>query len=320
MLLFFSIFTYVGDDIHARKKNDIRTEYNGKVIDLSDDSAVVRFDSNFDDTFNHEGYSVKFSFNPLYFYRLHRTVDMATKMFNENFLFPNKLINAETTQLNVYLDPMLQLRSKATEIVLPWFNRYLNDYQKDAVLNVLRGECRQMPYIIYGPPGTGKTSTCCEIILQLRANIPKSHILICSQSNRYELVFSFLNFPGVSLIFISTIDSSHSAANLLAERLINSGMLLNSEILRLTSFSYARANRMPENLIEYSAVYCPNKSTLADAELETQLKINRIYDTKMLRGYRMIVGTTGSMISLVEDSKNVFSHVVIDEAGQCTEV
>lgn len=77
---------------------------------------------------------------------------------------------------------------------------------------------------------------------------------------------------------------------------------------------------MPENLIEYSAVYCPNKSPIDNAELEAQLKIKRIYDVELLSGYRMIVGTTGSMISLIEDSKNVYTHVVIDEAGQCTEV
>lgn len=78
---------------------------------------------------------------------------MATKMFNEYFLFPSKLMEAETTQLSVYLDPMNQLRNKTTKIVMAWFNQSLNAYQKEAVLNVLRGECRQMPYIIYGPPG-----------------------------------------------------------------------------------------------------------------------------------------------------------------------
>lgn len=147
------IITYIGDYIHARKKKDIQTEHIGKVIDLNADFAVVCFDSNFDDTFNHEVYSVTFSFNPLHFYRLHRTIDLATKMFNENFLFPSKLMEAETTQLSVYLDPMHQLRYKMNKMVMAWFNQSLNDYQKDAVLNVLRGECRQMPYIIYGPPG-----------------------------------------------------------------------------------------------------------------------------------------------------------------------
>lgn len=97
-------------------------------------------------------------------------------------------------------------------------------------------------------------------------------------------------------------------------------MLPTSEILRLTSFSFSRGDRMPDNLIEYSAVYCPNKLPLSNVEMETQLKIKRIYDIELLSEYRMIVGTTGSLISLVEDSKNVFTHVVIDEAGQCTEV
>lgn len=75
---------------------------------------------------------------------------------------------------------------------------------------------------------------------------------------------------------------------------------------------------MPENIIEYSALYCPNKSPLD--ELEEQLKIRRIYDIEMLSEYRMIVGTTGSMISLVENSKNVYDFVILDEACQATEV
>lgn len=122
------------------------------------------------------------------------------------------------------------------------------------------------------------------------------------------------------MIYIFTIGSSISAANLLADRLIDSGRLLTSDILRLTSFSFSRTDRMPEKLIEYSAVYSPNKSSFDDVELGTQLKIQRIHDIEQLCGYRMIVGTTGSVISLVEDSKNVFTHAVIDEAGQCTEV
>lgn len=77
---------------------------------------------------------------------------------------------------------------------------------------------------------------------------------------------------------------------------------------------------MPENLIEYSAVYSPNKTPHDNAELQTQLNIKRIYDIECLNGYRMIVGTTGSMLSLIEDSKKSFTHVIIDEAGQCTEV
>lgn len=116
------------------------------------------------------------------------------------------------------------------------------------------------------------------------------------------------------------IGSSNSAANLLAERLIDSGMLLTSDILRLTSFSFSRGDRMPENLIEYSAVYCSKKSPLDDAEPETELKIKRIYDIELLSEHRMIVGTTGSILPLIESSKKLFTHVVLDEAGQCTEV
>lgn len=64
-----------------------------------------------------------------------------------------------------------------------WFNKSLNVRQKSAIVNIVRGHCRPMPYILYGPPGTGKTETLVEAIRQVFATVQGSRILVCGVSN-----------------------------------------------------------------------------------------------------------------------------------------
>ncbi|XP_025834772.1 probable RNA helicase armi [Agrilus planipennis] len=110
---------------------------------------------------------------------------------------------------------------------LEWYDKSLNYYQKEAVRNVLVGTARPLPYVIFGPPGTGKTVTLIEIILQILRMIPHSRLLVAAPSN--------------------------SAADLLATRLVDSGVLKPGDLVRLVAFKYVLENSVPPKLVPYSA-------------------------------------------------------------------
>ena len=93
--------------------------------------------------------------------------------------------------------------------LMKWNNIYLNVEQKRAVVSILRAEGRPTPFIIFGPPGTGKTVTIVEAILQVYKQIKDSHIIACTALN--------------------------TSADLLAELLLESKEIPESDLIRLTA-------------------------------------------------------------------------------------
>lgn len=115
-----------------------------------------------------------------------------------------------------------------------FYNSLLNEHQKFAVRQILRGESRPTPYIVFGPPGTGKTVTILEAILQIHFTLPDSRILAAAPSN--------------------------SAADLLCLRLHESGLLKQGDMVRVNATS-----RLEEYIPEIVQPYSKDGEDLRDA-------------------------------------------------------
>ncbi|XP_071810041.1 RNA helicase Mov10l1-like isoform X1 [Asterias amurensis] len=105
-----------------------------------------------------------------------------------------------------------------------FYNPHLNVRQQSAVIRILQGEGRPMPYIIFGPPGTGKTVTVVEAILQVHCRRPSSRILACTPSN--------------------------SAADLLTERIHDSNKVDSGAMVRLNAFHRSQES-IPSAILPY---------------------------------------------------------------------
>ncbi|XP_041460739.1 RNA helicase Mov10l1-like [Lytechinus variegatus] len=182
------------------------------------------------------------------------------------FLVPNALLDGVATTQD------MTERGEGDDKA-EFFNNKLNARQRSAVMRILKGEGRPTPYILFGPPGTGKTITIVETILQIHKHLPSSRILACTPSN--------------------------SAADLLAERLHQSGAVKKVDMVRLNSF-----RRSDMNIPECIHQYCSNGEEL-----------------RAVSHHRIIISTcsTGGQFYSLGLKPGHFSHVIVDEAGQATE-
>lgn len=261
------------------------------------DSMHVKFTKEFAERFDEATtFHLEFSFARGLYRKMHMGVDRAVRRLGEDFLFPREIGVANSVQLNVELD---NGTLKLDDAEIPWFKENIDDSQKAAVVQALRANFRPLPNIIHGPPGTGKTSTLIEIILHVFTQLKDSRILIAAHSN--------------------------SAANLILARLLEHDFVKN-DIMRLVGAAYREKNTFPEELRQYCATLnSMTKSRIEEEELkkeEVEYGIKIFRDLSSFLPFRIVIGTCVGLGTFMFDrdgSLPNFTHVIVDEAGQCSE-
>ncbi|XP_037880697.1 probable RNA helicase armi [Glossina fuscipes] len=172
--------------------------------------------------------------------------------------------------------------------------------QNKPLAYILRGEFRNMPYVILGPPGTRKTATLVETILQIFRLVPGARLLVGTPST--------------------------SSADVITTRLIENGVLKMGELIRLVSHKEIKKGLIPEHLMPYCAT--GNKSwdtglryRSQDDIIVTESGLKVKCQMKYLRRQRITIGTCDTLGNLLQMRfpPNRFTHMLIDDAGQCTE-
>ncbi|XP_033242675.1 probable RNA helicase armi isoform X2 [Drosophila miranda] len=110
-----------------------------------------------------------------------------------------------------------------------------------AVFNILRGEAKNLPYVIFGPPGPGQTVTLVEAVLQMVQN----RILVAATSN--------------------------IVADLISKLIIASKALTTGEFIRIVRQSLIKEELIPPELMPHCATLdiCA-KETAEDTMLFTK--------------------------------------------------
>lgn len=265
----------------------------GEIHKVLSDRVLIRFNDNFHSSYNNEDWRLEFHFSRMGMRKCHFAVQKSIGQLGPDFLFPTK-INLKPPQLDVRLEEDRLISAKGEE--LPWFNTNLNLVQKEAIVNVLRGEARPMPYVLFGPPGTGKTSTLVETILQICSLVKDSRLLVAAPSN--------------------------SAANTLTQRIAKSNVLQPGDFVRLAGYNAIEAGRIPEDILPFTATCevardgtCKEDVKVLDSGVKLRC------GAKMLGRNRITIGTCSTLGTLMqmEFVRDHFTHVLIDECGQCLE-
>ncbi|VEN36259.1 unnamed protein product [Callosobruchus maculatus] len=306
----------IGDKIIATDPLQRSTiAFEGFVHKVTARHLHLKFSPLFHDKYNGEDYTVRVVPGRAAYKRLHHAVYLAVRNLGPEILFPMRLYEKDPQlkfEYNLSKNPANRLKNlqakieeiksrksnkfndqDSTVLKLEWYNTSLNETQKNAVVNILWGKARPLPYIIFGPPGTGKTVTLIETILQILRLLPQSRLLVAAPSN--------------------------SAADLLALRLIDSGVLQPGDLVRLVSVNYALSDLIPPKLVPFCIVGTSSKEGTEQFNVQNGIQIGCQHS--LMGRHRITVSTCSSSGQLfgVGFPKGHFTHIVVDEAAQASE-
>lgn len=264
------MYLSIGDYLHATN-HTAREIHIGNVFRAGLTEVEARMPNQF---IPNRRYEIIFEIRWVPFIIQEKCIDLVLNELGQQFLFPSNV----TQKL-----PLVPIANVSD---WEWHDRRLNEYQKTAVMNVLRAEHRPTPYIISGPPGTGKTSTLIEYINQTHKHQPRAKILICTPSN--------------------------TAANVVLKMLIRSRWInVRQDVLRMVSYSHIISGDLPDAL----------KPLCGSLPIENPPTWLRIIKKKPdLTRFRIVITTINYCGNFMRMglSKH-FTHLMVDEAGQALE-
>ncbi|XP_045779175.1 probable RNA helicase armi [Maniola jurtina] len=258
-------------------------QYEGFIHSVRGNFLLMKFNLHFHETYGGSDVSIEFHLLRTIYRRAHHAINLALSNLGPDILFPSRLI----------VKP-LQIPPEDLDKI-EWFNQNLNKHQKNAISNILKGECRPMPYIIFGPPGTGKTVTVIETILQILRCVPESRILVATPSN--------------------------SASNLITERLIQYKGKFTGSVVRLIATYLVDSDSIPEVIKPYCATIDIAIERTSRNRHFVKDNINLNCSKSLIGRHRVTIGTCYCLGALkhLDLPRGHFTHIIVDEAGQATE-